>query len=149
MPPEEVLREVQGWITKAENDLKNVALVLPAEDAPFDTVCFHAQQAAEKYLKALLTFRGIPFGRTHDLPELVLLLPPDSAMPAAVGDLSELTDAAVACRYPVGAEEYNRPLTEELVRQARAVRAAALAELRSLGYARQPGGAGGGGTTPL
>lgn len=136
MPAEEVLREVRGWIAKAENDLRNVDLVLPAEDAPFDTVCFHAQQAAEKYLEALLTFRGIPFGKTHDLPELVLLLPPDSTVPAAVGDLSELTDAAVACRYPLGAEEYDRPFAEEMVRQARTVTSAVLAELGDLGYAR-------------
>jgi len=74
MPPEAVIKEVKAWISKAENDFKNIKLVLPARDAPFDTVCFHAQQAAEKYIKAMLTFYGVPFSKTHDLPELLLLL---------------------------------------------------------------------------
>ena len=78
MPSDAVLHEVDAWIKKAESDFRNIEIVMPAEDAPFDTVCFHAQQAAEKYLKALLTFYGVPFGRTHDLPELILKLPEDS-----------------------------------------------------------------------
>jgi len=55
------------WARKAENDLKNAthALKLGAE-CPTDTVCFHAQQCVEKYLKALLTFLGIDFPKTHD-----------------------------------------------------------------------------------
>lgn len=134
MPREEVLREVAGWIAKAESDLKNIELVLPADDAPLDTMCFHAQQAAEKYLKALFTCYGIDFGRTHDLPELVLLLPSDSTVPTSVSDLSELTDAAVACRYPGDPDEFDRPLAERLVQQARDVKAVVLAELERLRY---------------
>jgi len=53
---------VRGWIEKAENDLKNAALTLRAGlESPTDTVAFHAQQCVEKYLKALLTLRGIDF----------------------------------------------------------------------------------------
>jgi len=140
MPPEEVLREVHAWIAKAESDLKNIALVLPAEDAPFDTVCFHAQQAAEKYLKALLTFMGIPFRRTHDLAELLLLFPTGSKVPAAVGDLSELTDAAVAVRYPDDSAEYDRELAEELVSVAHKVKSAVLEELARHGFAPKAAG---------
>ena len=63
---------VRGWIEKAENDLKTAILTLRAgEECPADTVGFHAQQCAEKYLKALLTARGIDFPKTHDLGELV------------------------------------------------------------------------------
>lgn len=76
---------MEAWVRKAENDLRNIELVLPAEDAPFDTVCFHAQQAAEKYLKALLTVHGRPFGKTHDLFQLLSLLPLGLAVPALVG----------------------------------------------------------------
>jgi len=135
MRPEEVLREVEGWLKKAESDFRNIELVLPAEEAPLDTVCFHAQQGAEKCMKALLTFYGIPFGRTHDLPELLLLLPAESTVPGGVGDLSALADAAVASRYPGEPGEYNRATTEELVREARTVRCVILEELARLGYA--------------
>jgi HEPN domain-containing protein len=42
-------------------------------------VCFHAQQAVEKLLKALLVFAGVPFARTPDVIQLVQLLPGDLA----------------------------------------------------------------------
>jgi len=43
------------------------------DGCPYDTVCFHCQQACEKYLKALLTLSGIHAPRTHDLEVLVAL----------------------------------------------------------------------------
>lgn len=50
---ERVLEVVRGWIEKAESDLKNAAISLNSgPDCPADTVTFHAQQCAEKYLKA-------------------------------------------------------------------------------------------------
>ncbi|MDO8587298.1 MAG: HEPN domain-containing protein [Armatimonadota bacterium] len=136
MPSEAVLREVEAWIAKAESDFRNIELVLPAEDAPLDTVCFHAQQAAEKYIKAALTFAGIPFGKTHDLSELAALLADRFPLLSSVGDLSDLTDAAVTARYPDDLVVYDRDLAEELVERARAVRVAALHDLASQGYIR-------------
>jgi len=100
----EVWRVAQRWVRKAESDLRNIALVLPATDAPLDTVCFHAQQAAEKYLKALLVCYGVPFGRTHDLSVLLDKLPATSKVSSRVGDLDELSQAAVEARYPGSAE---------------------------------------------
>ncbi len=84
MPPRDVMEEVAAWIKKAESDLKNISLVLPAEDAPFDTVAFHAQQAAEKYLKALLTFYGVPSRRTLCLPIRSRPLAMSPRLPVAV-----------------------------------------------------------------
>ena len=43
---------------------------LAAEEIPWDTVGFHAQQCSEKYLKALLLFHRINFPKIHDLTEL-------------------------------------------------------------------------------
>jgi len=40
------------------------------ENCPYDTICFHAQQCVEKYLKALLTSTHTDFPKTHDLIEL-------------------------------------------------------------------------------
>jgi HEPN domain-containing protein len=54
---EQILATVREWIERAESDLKNASLVLRAgERCPSDTVCFHAQQCVEKYLKAYLPF---------------------------------------------------------------------------------------------
>ena len=60
------------WIAKARNDLLNADNNLKAEEIPFDTVCFHCQQAAEKFLKAYLVANGISYPITHDL---ALLMP--------------------------------------------------------------------------
>ena len=59
---EQVITVVGEWVKKAENDLKNAAYTLEMDDeCPTDTVCFHAQQGVEKYLKAPLVFKGILF----------------------------------------------------------------------------------------
>jgi HEPN domain-containing protein len=69
------------------------------EGCPFDTVCFHCHQAAEKYLKCLLTYLGIQAPRTHDLKALAVLIPLEQRFPLRVEDLLELNPYAVDVRY--------------------------------------------------
>jgi HEPN domain-containing protein len=134
MPPDDVLDEVRGWIHKAENDLRNIALVLPADDCPYDTVCFHAQQAAEKYLKAALTFLGIPFPKVHDLDELLERLPGDASVPVARDNLTELSQLAVAPRYPGWDPEIDRELAERSRATALSVKREVLGMLAARGF---------------
>ena len=61
---------------KAEHDLKAAEIGLE-HDAPLDTVCFHFQQAAEKLLKAVLTYRNIEYPLTHDLVQLLDVAEPE------------------------------------------------------------------------
>ena len=56
------------WVSKADNDFEVARLARYRADVPIsDAVCFHSQQCAEKYLKALLVAGGHPFSKTHDL----------------------------------------------------------------------------------
>ena len=96
MPDELAL--ARGWFLKAESDLKT-AKRMAESDGPYDTACFHAQQAAEKYLKGLLALRGEPFHRTHNLEELQHLGEALPAWPLAGLDLAELSSYAVDARY--------------------------------------------------
>ncbi|MBF8278398.1 MAG: hypothetical protein HW390_3471 [Candidatus Brocadiaceae bacterium] len=48
----EEIKVSKHWIAKAKNDLLNADNNLKADETPFDTACFHCQQAAEKFLKA-------------------------------------------------------------------------------------------------
>jgi HEPN domain-containing protein len=65
------------WVQKAEGDFGTASREIRARRAPnYDAVCFHAQQCAEKYLKALLQEEDIPFGKTHNLVILLDLLLP-------------------------------------------------------------------------
>lgn len=127
---EQVLQVVREWVIKAENDLKNASNTLKMRiDCPTDTVCFHAQQCAEKYLKALLTWKGTPFTRTHDLSSLVALLPPE--IPVLLSEVEQvlLTEYAVATRYPGGVEEPTLGESREAVQVARKLRKAVRALL--------------------
>jgi HEPN domain-containing protein len=65
------------WIAKAEGDYTTARRERYARRAPnYDATCFHAQQMAEKYLKAFLQEHLIPAPRTHDLVELLFLCLP-------------------------------------------------------------------------
>jgi len=55
------------WIEKARSDLLNADNNLAARKVPYDTVCFHCQQAAEKLLKGFLVARGCEYPITHNL----------------------------------------------------------------------------------
>jgi HEPN domain-containing protein len=107
----------QRWFQKAENDLLNVENNLRAERYAGDTVCFHCQQAAEKYLKGFLAWHRIPFLKTHDLLELLKQVKGPAG--ASADDLSPhlalLDQHSVSTRYP---QEYEEPLDEQEVREA-------------------------------
>ncbi len=65
---------VHEWLTKAEGDFHTATRERRARLNPNpDALCFHAQQCVEKYLKAWLLHHKVPFGRTHDLGELLQL----------------------------------------------------------------------------
>lgn len=55
------------WFKKGNNDLYDVENNIKAEVFPPDTVCFHCQQFAEKYLKGFLTYHLKPIEKTHNL----------------------------------------------------------------------------------
>jgi len=128
--PPEVLRVVWGWIEKAEHDLKNAEHTLTLkEDCPFDTVCFHAQQCAEKYLKALLALHGIDFPKSHDLTELHALLPVQVRSPIPSSDLAELNPYAIETRYPGDWQPQNRQDAVQAVKLSKRIRDAAHRQL--------------------
>jgi HEPN domain-containing protein len=62
-------------VEKAEGDFATATREIRVRKTPnHDAVCFHSQQCAEKYLKALLQEAEVPFGKTHHLVSLLDLL---------------------------------------------------------------------------
>ncbi|ABU58429.1 HEPN domain-containing protein [Roseiflexus castenholzii] len=109
------------WIRKGDSDLFNARLVA-ASTGPYDTGCFHAQQAIEKYLKAFLAFHRHSIPRTHDLEELARLCDAIEPLPElALFDLAALSDFAVQLRYDFTIWPDVREL-EDAVRQAEGIR---------------------------
>ncbi len=95
------LDEIRSWIVKAEQDLEAASWLLESPQPLFNAVGFHCQQAAEKLLKAYLTWVDEPFQKTHSLVALVglcLKSSPDfeGLRPAA----TMLTPYAISTRYP-------------------------------------------------
>ena len=65
-------RDVRDWVTKAEEDYAVVQALRRRRKPSFNNaLCFHAQQCAEKYLKALLVQSRVTFPKTHDVLELL------------------------------------------------------------------------------
>lgn len=101
-----------------------------AQRVPWDTVCFHSQQAGEKFLKAFLVYHGRTAPHIHELiPLLAECRDIDSSLEVSETDCRNLSRYAVVARYPAdlfsATEEEARPLVEA----ARRVRAAVLSRL--------------------
>ncbi|MBU0694416.1 MAG: HEPN domain-containing protein [Candidatus Omnitrophica bacterium] len=102
MNRDEVIKDLAGkWIEKADKDLLSAKRELSFSDPVTETVCFHSQQAAEKYLKSFLVCHQIYFTKTHkivDLLELCSTIEP--SFKEELEDADSLTDYAVEVRYP-------------------------------------------------
>ncbi len=127
-PPEEVRKQiVSEWLRKADADMA-VAERLPSDEAAFlNAVTFHCQQAAEKYLKALLTWWEIEFPKTHELVKLIKLIEThDAKLAASLRDVIVLTPYGVELRYPGDRPDATPDEAREAVKLARQVRDAIL-----------------------
>jgi HEPN domain-containing protein len=89
------------WAAKAEGDFAMMEHECGvAENPNYDGICFHAQQSAEKYLKARLCEADITFGKIHDLVDLLdQVLDVEPAWEDFREDLAYLSDVAVTYRY--------------------------------------------------
>ncbi len=121
-------RVITEWVAKAENDLTTAIHTLElGESAPTDTICFHVQQCVEKYVKAVLVHHDSAFPKTHDIEQLVALLPESVHVSLTPEEQADLTAYATTARYP-GWDEI--PLAE--ARSAVAIARRVRAELRQL-----------------
>ena len=108
------------WMEYAKSDLAAARGPAP-EGVMLETLCFHAQQAAEKSIKAVLVARGVPFPRIHSIERLTDLLPPDIARTADVLESARLTAYATVFRYPGMPDPVSEERYDEAVRLAEAV----------------------------
>jgi HEPN domain-containing protein len=121
--PDAVVAVIREWLAKADNDLKNAAHTLKlGQDAPTDTICFHAQQCIEKHLKALLVWRSTVFPKPHDVRALMELLPA-RLRPRLEGQVQDrMTAYATVKRYPGSGPDLSLTEARKAVALARRVR---------------------------
>jgi len=117
MPPERFPPDdPREWLNRARSNLARAKMQIA--EAYMEDLCFDAQQAAEKAIKALLMQQGIAFPYVHDLAGLLTLLEESGEeIPELVRQAGRLTRFAVVTRYPGIAE----PVTDEEYQEAVAI----------------------------
>ena len=89
------------WVRKAETDFRLAKELLESQKRYPDQICFHCQQAAEKYLKAALEENGLSVPKTHDC-EFLLTIVRQQSIPVKLSrrSLAYISGFAVVTRYP-------------------------------------------------
>ena len=128
------LADTARWLRHAEEDLTTAETLLGQPHVPPRQSCWHAQQAAEKALKAALIFLQIDFRRTHNLNVLRDLLPESWQLKIAHPDLSDLTRWALETRYPEDMQGVTKTEATEAVEQARAIWTSVSTTLTEYGF---------------
>jgi len=106
---------VREWLEKARNDYRFAETNLLEGSEFYAQICFHFQQAAEKYLKAYIISKGLAFEKVHDLVHLLRIC---AAAEPGFNSLKEecifLNTAYIETRYPVHwPTNYNRETAEQ------------------------------------
>lgn len=97
----EIHNKVNIWIAFAEEDLRMAQYSITMKNAvPYRLIAFHAQQCAEKYLKAYLVFKGVDFPYTHDIFRLLELCAEHGNWAGTIEETKRLTLYAITTRYP-------------------------------------------------
>ena len=105
--------EIQSWLEKAEHDVGTAELTFQHKPEYYDTICFHCQQAVEKYFKAYLIHLKLEFKPKHSLIYLLDLISQQDKFSLDLYEkASKLESYAVDIPYPNDIEEI--PSKEEL-----------------------------------
>lgn len=92
---------IKNWLFRGNEDISVVEELFQSNPDKFSSsICFHAQQAVEKFLKAYLIFKNIDFPRTHDLDFLLSECLKIEKTGFIDIELKSLTDYGVSIRYP-------------------------------------------------
>jgi len=123
-PPDEIKLEfTREWSRRAENDYRTASHLFESGGEYAYGVTFHAQQTAEKYIKAFLVWHQIEFKKTHDIVLLLeLAVSVASELSKVLADAPELTPYGVEYRYPGDYPDVTEVEAEKAFRLATLVR---------------------------
>jgi HEPN domain-containing protein len=129
-----VWEKVKEWISFAEDDIRmaEVAMKLKS-NVPCRIIAFHAQQSAEKYLKAYLVSQEVDFPYTHSIATLLKLCDKYALQIKEIQDADLLTPYAITARYPGQDERVTKRETLKAIAMAKKVRQTVRDDLQQLG----------------
>ena len=97
----DILRKVSQWLAYGDEDLRLARYALTLKDnCPYRLIAYHAQQCAEKCLKAFLVYHRIDFPYTHNISHLLELCSDKANWAETLQDAEELSPFAITTRYP-------------------------------------------------
>ena len=125
MKDKELKEQVSKWVELAEEDFRLAKFAFKMKsNIPYRLICYHAQQTAEKYIKGFLVSELIDFPYTHSIEALLKLTPKETGLQEFIEELSELTNYAVAKRYPGDYNKLTKKNAEDAVNKSSKVRKA-------------------------
>jgi len=135
VPNERLLRKVSQWVGYADEDLRLAiyALKMRGKGRAFRLIAYHAQQCAEKHLKAFLVYHRVDFPYTHNIRKLLELCRERATWPESLRDAEDLTQYAITARYPGEDEPITREEAQRAVEIAQRVRDQVRTALEELG----------------
>jgi HEPN domain-containing protein len=135
LPDPPILEKVKQWLAYAEEDLRlaHHGFSLP-EGPPYRLIAYHAQQCAEKHLKAYLVFHAVDFPFSHNLRRLLELCAAQADWAEQLRDADELTPYAITARYPGEDEEVSEVEARRAVEIALRVRQTVRQSLHGEGF---------------
>ena len=114
-----IKKRVREWLQHADEDLRLARHAFKLRSGvPYKLIAYHAQQSAEKCLKAYLVYKKIDFPYTHNISLLVEMLAPSAGWSNDLLNVRVLSAYAITARYP----------GKERVTKQEALRAVSLAE---------------------
>ena len=131
----EVERKVRRWLAFADEDLRFAEHGFSvSRPVPYRLIAYHAQQCAEKHLKAYLVFHAIDFPYTHSLSRLLELCAEQASWAEQLRDAEELTPYSITTRYPGEDEEVREDEARRAVKIAARVRQTVRTALEAEGF---------------
>jgi len=121
-PREEILKQVRRWMRYGDEDLRLAKGALSLKPCPYRLAAFHAQQCAEKYLKAYLLHEDIDFAYSHNISYLLELAAEKAPWGDKLAEADRLSRFAVTLRYPGEDSRVTRSETELAISLATSVR---------------------------
>lgn len=135
VPNEQVLHKVKQWLIHGDEDLRLAvhAMTLQGEEPPYRPIAYHAQQCAEKYLKAFLVYCVVDFPYTHNISILLELCGEHADWPVELQDSEQLTLYSITTRYPGEDEQISEAEAKQAIELAQQVRTRVRTALTQLG----------------
>jgi len=127
-------QKVLQWLVYAEEDLRLAQHGLSLQsNCPYRLIAYHAQQCAEKHLKAYLVSQRVDFPYTHNIARLLELCAEHTPRVGKLTDAEELTAFAITARYPGEDEDVSKAEATRAIETAENVRKVVRTALEDVG----------------